>query len=93
MNQIKLNHLSIIIFTKPACPGCALLTPKMINYCTEQKINYAEFDVSTTEGLAEANKYRVQGVPAVIIKLGEELMGGFVGGPFELIKKKIEGLR
>jgi glutaredoxin len=85
----------IKIFTKVKCPKCPA-AKKIVTTLEREGVRVVEFDLDTTEGLAEASFCSVRSTPSIIIEDAEEkeIMGwrGIVP-TLQEVRRHLVGLR
>jgi len=84
---------TVKIFTKPGCARCPQ-AKQAGAALREEGFRVAEFDVETTDGLAEGAFYSVQATPTVIIEdRNEVIIGDFRGEvpPIETLRDMLAG--
>ena len=68
--------ITIKLLTSPTCPYCPKAREVVKKFVNEEKDAIAlELSVASDEGLSEALKYGISGVPAVIINDREIILG------------------
>jgi thiol-disulfide isomerase/thioredoxin len=64
----------VLYFTSPSCRPCRSFGPLLLAELTELDIEAEKIDVSTSDGLDQADLYGVVGTPTVVIeRYGEEI--------------------
>ncbi len=58
---------TVKIFYKDDCPMCPM-AKKLTDHLREKNITVDDFNVGTTEGLAEATFYRVMALPTILVE-------------------------
>jgi glutaredoxin len=58
---------SVKIFYKDDCPMCPM-AKQLRDTLQEQNVDVSDFNVGTTDGLAEATFYRVMALPTILIE-------------------------
>lgn len=74
--------MNIKIFTAPDCPKC-ISAKKLAEDLKKQNHNVEIFDISTTEGLAEAAYHSVHTTPFVVIERHDSASTPDVDGAIE----------
>ena len=74
--------MNIKIFISPDCPKC-VSAKKLADDLTRQHHTVEKYDISTTEGLAEAAYYSIQTTPFVIIERSDNTLTPDVDGAIE----------
>lgn len=64
----------VLYFTSPSCRPCRSFGPLLLAELAELDIEAEKIDVSTSDGLDQADLYGVVGTPTVVIeRYGEEI--------------------
>lgn len=64
----------VLYFTSPSCRPCRSFGPLLLAELAELDIEAEKIDVSTSDGLDQADLYDVVGTPTVVIeRYGEEI--------------------
>ena len=77
----------VVVFSAEWCPNC----PGFKQALTAKGIEFREVDVDTDEGMVEAQKYQVRGLPTTIILRDGYMERRITGtGNVEGIEKELE---
>lgn len=82
--------MNLIVFHSPKCPACHFLLPKIQSFASSKKMDLVMIDTTTPEGSAAAEAQQIERVPAVFVKLGDNVTE-LSGGVYTIIKK-LEGM-
>lgn len=81
---------TILLFTTPTCEPCKAMKPAFIQLMEEQGLKYEIIDA--WENTAAARKYKVMGVPTIIVQEDGEVTARATGARTrEQILKMMEG--
>ena len=81
---MEVNQMKYKLFFTPMCPNC----PKIKEFLKTVKIEGEFIDATTPEGLEEAKKYEVAGVPAVLFLDGDDVVS--TAKTIDEVKKVVE---
>ena len=68
---------TVIYFSAPWCEPCKAMKPAFIALMEDEGIKYELVDVS--ENQAAARKYKVMGVPTIVVTDGEDIIARATG--------------
>jgi len=81
---------TVILFTAPWCEPCKAMKPALRALVADHEVKYEEIDVS--ENQPAARKYKVMGVPTIIVTDDGEIVGRVTGSRSrEQLLKLIKG--
>jgi thiol-disulfide isomerase/thioredoxin len=84
------NQLIIEMFTSPNCPYCAIIKPKLIEYCKSVNITMSIVDISDEGMLDYATNLGICSLPTIRILLNANVIRVLEGLQFNDVKKNIE---
>src|SRR5574341_624384 len=69
ISAAQTEKVSIEYFYDPACQKCAKASPVIENVTASygDRVNFSKYNVRTDEGLELARKYKLPGVPSVVV--------------------------
>ena len=85
--------MSVVIklFTSPTCPYCPLAEEVVEKVAREEGVLAMRFAVNTDQGLKEALKYGIRGVPTIVVNERYVIVGVPREDEFRRLIRKLKG--